>query len=84
MNNMKTLYQWIAAFLVTLAVCAACYFCFKPTQVVEQEVVSTVKKEAKTITVFIHGSLFPDNSFIDSLSLSDSPISQVYMGKVRF
>jgi len=69
--NIRYFYQWSAALMVILAVCAACYFCFKPSPVIEQEVVSTVKKEAKMITVFIHGSLLPDSSFIDTLSLSD-------------
>lgn len=71
MKIIRYFYQWSAALMVVLAVCAACYFSFKPIEVVEQEVVSTVKKEAKMITVFIHGSLLPDNSFIDTLSLSD-------------
>lgn len=71
MNILKSLYQWLLALMVVLAVCAACYFSFKSTPIIEPEVVNVVKKEAKIITVFIHGSLLPDNSFIDSLSLSD-------------
>jgi hypothetical protein len=71
MNIIRYVYQWLAALMVVLAVCAACYFCFKSAPIVEPEVVSTVKKEAKVITVFIHGSLLPDNTFIDTLSLSD-------------
>lgn len=71
MNIIKSFYQWSVALVVVLALCAACYFSFRPAQVVEPELVSTVKKEAKMITVFIHGSLLPDSSFIDSLSLSD-------------
>ena len=71
MNIIKSFYQWSLAMMVVLTVCVACYFCFKPVSVVEQEVVSTVKKEAKIITVFIHGSLYPDNSFIETISLSD-------------
>jgi hypothetical protein len=71
MNFMRSFYQWALALMVVLAVCAACYFSFKPAPVPEPAAVSTVKKEAKIITVFIHGSLLPDSSFIDTLSLSD-------------
>lgn len=71
MNFIKNFYHWAIALMVILALCAGCYFSFKPAIIAEQEVVSTVKKEAKMITVFIHGSLLPDSSFIDSLSLSD-------------
>jgi hypothetical protein len=70
-NTYKQYYHWIIALVAFIAICAACYFCFKPQQKGEPEVVSTVKKEAKIITVFIHGSLLPDNTFIETISLSD-------------
>jgi len=70
MNKTKQYYPWMIALLAILAVCAACYFCFKP-QPKEELVVSGVKKETKIITVFIHGSIRPDDSFIDTISLTD-------------
>lgn len=71
MNPIKQYYHWIVALVAVLAVCAACYFCFKPQPHPEPVVVSTVKKEAKIITVFVHGSLCPDNSYLETISLSD-------------
>jgi hypothetical protein len=71
MTPPRNYYQWIIALVAFVGFCAACYFCFKPQPQPEPVVVSTVKKEAKIITVFIHGSLCPDNSFIESISLSD-------------
>jgi hypothetical protein len=71
MNTKRQYYHWILALAAVISVCGICYFCFKPQQKAEPEIVSTVKKEAKVITVFIHGSLYPDKSFLDTISLSD-------------
>lgn len=71
MNMVKRYSQWIIAFIAVLGLCAGCYFCFKPQRKVKPPVVKKVKKKAKLITVFIHGSLYPDQSFIETISLSD-------------
>ncbi len=71
MNIIKNYYQWIVAVVVVLAVCLGCYFSFKLQPKPESVVVAKAKKDSKIITVFIHGSLYPDESFIDIVSLSD-------------
>lgn len=71
MNMVKRHSYWVTALLMVLAVSGLCYYCYKPQPSAISSEAAPSKKPSKIITVFIHGSLYPDDTFLETISLSD-------------
>lgn len=61
----------IMALVAVVSLWGVCYYCYNPELRVEPIAPVISKKQSKIITVFIHGSLYPDDSFLETVSLSD-------------